>query len=107
MLLVELNLGDTFQADCVYRDANGALVNLTTAAIAITAFARSPDGLEEIELTVTLANQVTAPGSYAIYSDTMTWSDTIGDWSILIRYTGGTEQQPVKFSSERLRVKLL
>lgn len=107
MLTIELNLGDTLSCNCTYFDANDAPVNLTTAGITIEAFARNPDGTQEIELDVTLGNQTANPGTFSIYGDTDSWTDQVDTWTLLVRYTGGTAEQPIKYSTERIRVKLL
>lgn len=99
---ITLNAGDTFRADCVYKDSTGAAVNLDTAGITVAAEVRSPDGETTLDCDVTLANQSTSAGQFTVRSDTADWVwGSAG--SVVIRYTASDGE---KFSSRRFDVVL-
>lgn len=82
---VRLKVGDTLIADCIYRDANGDPVDLTTAGIAIASKVRSADGLSTYDLTITLKDQAATLGGFRIRGDTTGWAPGRLAWDI--RYT--------------------
>jgi len=93
-----LTLGDTLSITGAYRDANGALVNLTTAGITVEAWLREPATNTKIPMTVTLANQTASPGSFTAQYQT-TEEMTKGAYALTVSYvTGGVRQstRPVK-----------
>jgi hypothetical protein len=73
MSVIKITHGDTFLADCIYKDASNNPANLTTAGITIEATALSPDGTDEIDIEVTIKNQTTTPGGFQLKSDTAAW----------------------------------
>ena len=102
MALPTINYGDTFVATCVYQNASGAAVNLTTAGITPSAIISDPDGIATVgtgSVVVTLLDQVATPGGFTITSDSSTWDNVIGTWSLLIRYTNAAG---IKWSAQRI-----
>ncbi len=70
---ITLKQGDTLIANCVYKNALGVPVNLTTAGITVESGVRSQDGGEIYPLALTLGNQAAAPGTYELRGETSDW----------------------------------
>jgi hypothetical protein len=98
---VKLKVGDTFIADCTYKDANGNPVNLNTAGIVIRSSVRSPNGVKTYPLDVTIKDQAVTPGGYRLRSDTSGWE--LGRLAWDIRYTNAAG---VSSSSDTVMIEL-
>jgi hypothetical protein len=95
-----LKRGDSFIANCIYKDADGIPVNLDTAGIEIVSKVRSPDGLTLFPLEVTIKDQVATPGGYSITGDTSSWP--LGELSWDIRFN----QAGQSFPSETIQFRV-
>jgi hypothetical protein len=104
-----MKVSDTLIANCVYRDAAGNPVNLTTAGITIRSCVRVsgkaglsfPGGSRTAELEVVLEDQSVKPGEYRIRGDSTDWPAADIWWDV--RYTKDGDS----FSSKTVTIRML
>lgn len=77
--------GDTFEAECTYKDDDGVAVDLD--GITITSQFRLPRGVLISEADVEIASPTTSGVFRVVVEDTADWPTGILEWDI--EYSGG------------------
>lgn len=89
-------VGDTFRAACIYRDANGAAVDLRTAGITIASAVKAKGGTVW-PLTFSAGDNAAAQGMFELSGETSSWTPGQLAWDIQFTNARGISSTETMF----------